>query len=63
MQHQYILSGGGYYSEQSMKIGKWIDLDDQFLDIKKVIYKGEYDNSKKVGIWGNTISEKQQQII
>ncbi|CAD8144089.1 unnamed protein product [Paramecium pentaurelia] len=45
--------GGGQYDEgcNGIKIGRWIDLDDEFYYNKQVIYKGEYDYGKKIGRW------------
>ncbi|CAD8141269.1 unnamed protein product [Paramecium pentaurelia] len=49
----YSTIGGGSYNEvgEEFKIGKWIDLDDNFENSKQVTYNGEYKNSKKVGKW------------
>ncbi|CAD8157751.1 unnamed protein product [Paramecium pentaurelia] len=48
------IGGGSYFSEGEMnniKIGKWIDLDDEFRSNKQVTYNGEYKFGKKVGRW------------
>ncbi|CAD8101898.1 unnamed protein product [Paramecium sonneborni] len=47
----FELIGGGYYNEQSIKIGIWIEISDDFQKLKQVVYKGEYQNGKKVQIW------------
>ncbi|CAD8156367.1 unnamed protein product [Paramecium pentaurelia] len=45
--------GGGKYSNEmhNMKIGQWIELDDEFRNQKQVIYNGEYNCGNKVGSW------------
>ncbi|CAD8187990.1 unnamed protein product [Paramecium octaurelia] len=52
-------SGGGHYDLEGNgnKIGKWIDLDDQFLKGKYVTYRGLYKNGEKVGRWDILISD------
>ncbi|CAD8118558.1 unnamed protein product [Paramecium sonneborni] len=52
--------GGGYYDEEkSQKIGSWIELNDGFYGGSQVIYKGEYNNGKKVGKWDIIFEQKQ----
>ncbi|CAD8118554.1 unnamed protein product [Paramecium sonneborni] len=49
-----IISGGGTYDQKGnqIKIGKWIELDEDFTFDKQVTYSGDYnDNGKKVGRW------------
>ncbi|CAD8152373.1 unnamed protein product [Paramecium pentaurelia] len=44
--------GGGFYDqEDSVKIGKWIDLSDGFSNESQVTYVGEYKKGNKVGKW------------
>ncbi|CAD8095940.1 unnamed protein product [Paramecium primaurelia] len=43
-------SGGGQYDD-GVKIGNWIDLDEEFKYLKQIIHNGEYQNGKKVGVW------------
>ncbi|CAD8129088.1 unnamed protein product [Paramecium sonneborni] len=44
--------GGGFYSIDGQKQGKWIELDQGFYFRKQVKYNGEYNqNGKKVGRW------------
>ncbi|CAD8120004.1 unnamed protein product [Paramecium sonneborni] len=43
--------GGGYYNQNELKHGKWIDLDENFNDIYQMSYEGEYNDGKKVGLW------------
>ncbi|CAD8156913.1 unnamed protein product [Paramecium octaurelia] len=54
-------SGGGAYDEESqLKIGKWIDLTDNFTSHSIVTYNGEYKYGKKVGRW-DILSQKNNQ--
>ncbi|CAD8124781.1 unnamed protein product [Paramecium sonneborni] len=50
---QFQVIGGGSYDDQigSLKIGKWIELSDGFMDNSQVIYIGEYQNGNKIGFW------------
>ncbi|CAD8172225.1 unnamed protein product [Paramecium pentaurelia] len=52
MKRQYHESfkqiGGGFYDQNGIKFGMWIDLGEQTYD--KVL-SGNYQNGKKVGIW------------
>ncbi|CAD8118865.1 unnamed protein product [Paramecium sonneborni] len=52
-QKQYQKIGGGYYEEGtgSAKMRRWIELQDGFNNYSQVIYNGEFQNGKKVGIW------------
>ncbi|CAD8209504.1 unnamed protein product [Paramecium pentaurelia] len=47
--------GEGLFDDQaegeSVKIGKWIDLDEEFSLEHQMIYKGEYQNGKKIDRW------------
>ncbi|CAD8089843.1 unnamed protein product [Paramecium primaurelia] len=43
--------GGGVYNKQGQKIGKWVELDDEFQIQSQVTYSGEYMNGQKVGVW------------
>ncbi|CAD8213918.1 unnamed protein product [Paramecium pentaurelia] len=58
-----IISGGGSYDEKGneVKIGKWIDFDVEFNFFKQLIYIGEYDNGKKIGLWKTM--DKQSIIV
>lgn len=39
-------SGGGSYSENdSIKIGRWIELSDDYGEKSNVTYEGEYNNN------------------
>ncbi|CAD8120544.1 unnamed protein product [Paramecium sonneborni] len=47
-------SGGGQYDQEGnqKKFGNWVELDEEFFDWVRVIWKGEYDkNGMKVGRW------------
>ncbi|CAD8198811.1 unnamed protein product [Paramecium pentaurelia] len=45
--------GGGQYDEagDGIKFGNWVEISDNYYDDSQVIYKGQYNNGKKVGIW------------
>ncbi|CAD8094416.1 unnamed protein product [Paramecium primaurelia] len=42
--------GGGSY-DNGIKISKWIELSEAFGDYSQVMYKGEYKQGQKLGIW------------
>ncbi|CAD8123452.1 unnamed protein product [Paramecium sonneborni] len=60
--------GGGLYSQggDGFKIGKWIELSDQFKQFEQVSYSGVYKNGKKVGRWDiwykDCVTKKNEQI-
>ncbi|CAD8214436.1 unnamed protein product [Paramecium pentaurelia] len=45
--------GGGLYDESGneCKIGRWIEISDEFDDLSQVTYHGDYRCGKKVGRW------------
>ncbi|CAD8159261.1 unnamed protein product [Paramecium pentaurelia] len=43
--------GGGYYGDDEIKTGRWIELNDSFSWVSQVTYNGEYKNGIKVGRW------------
>ncbi|CAD8154101.1 unnamed protein product [Paramecium octaurelia] len=53
--------GGGQYQEDSnnSKIGKWIEVTEEFKDYFQITYEGEYKNGKKFGKWTNLIKGKK----
>ncbi|CAD8128983.1 unnamed protein product [Paramecium sonneborni] len=54
MVEQQYFSGGGSYCEKegSIKIGRWVELDQLFSVNKQVTYEGEYNmKGIKIGIW------------
>ncbi|CAD8129265.1 unnamed protein product [Paramecium sonneborni] len=56
--------GGGSYDQEGnqKKIGKWVELDEQFLNFKQVTYNGEYNlNGMRVGIWDIMYCKKDEQ--
>ncbi|CAD8215312.1 unnamed protein product [Paramecium octaurelia] len=55
--NQYIL-GGGYYDEQGLKNSKWIDLHSNFNRQMQIIYRGEYEHDKKIGVWDTIFNNK-----
>ncbi|CAD8118551.1 unnamed protein product [Paramecium sonneborni] len=64
---KYQKIGGGSYGEAQVKIGKWIDLDENFEFDKQITHNGEYNmQGMKVGrwdIWFNEGNDKQYQLI
>ncbi|CAD8213359.1 unnamed protein product [Paramecium pentaurelia] len=51
---KFELIGGGLYDERvedSIKIGRWIELSDGYNFWSEVTYNGDYQNAKKVGRW------------
>ncbi|CAD8129028.1 unnamed protein product [Paramecium sonneborni] len=59
--------GGGFYNQDSLKQGLWVELDEGFYCGKRVAYNGEYQsNGMKVGRWntmyGNRFENKFKQI-
>ncbi|CAD8083169.1 unnamed protein product [Paramecium primaurelia] len=55
--------GGGYYDESGngCKIGRWTELSDQFNNLSKVTYLGDYKNGTKVGRWDIKLNLQQEQ--
>ncbi|CAD8116155.1 unnamed protein product [Paramecium primaurelia] len=45
--------GGGSYDEEQgcIKVGRWIELSDNFDEYSQITFKGEYKNSRKIGRW------------
>ncbi|CAD8129068.1 unnamed protein product [Paramecium sonneborni] len=46
-----LFIGGGSQDEGSIKIGRWVELSEEFYDDSQVTNNGEYKNGKKVGMW------------
>ncbi|CAD8117519.1 unnamed protein product [Paramecium primaurelia] len=44
--------GGGEYDEDSLKIGRWIELSESFSSSSQITYDGEYQKGKKVAAGG-----------
>ncbi|CAK91193.1 unnamed protein product (macronuclear) [Paramecium tetraurelia] len=56
-----IIGGGSYNVESNQKCGKWIELSENFSEDSKVIYEGQYQKDKKIGLWDILYkSEKDQ---
>ncbi|CAK62585.1 unnamed protein product (macronuclear) [Paramecium tetraurelia] len=53
------LDVGGYYNENGLKIGNWIELFENYWDFSPVTYVGEYQVGYKQGKW-DTFYEKQK---
>ncbi|CAD8183787.1 unnamed protein product [Paramecium pentaurelia] len=53
IQHESKMIGGGFYDEEGygIKIGRWIELSDEFWSSSQITYNGEYKNGRKVGRW------------
>ncbi|CAD8194487.1 unnamed protein product [Paramecium pentaurelia] len=54
--------GGGLYEEiqgDSIKIGNWVELNEQFSSTHQVTHSGEYQNGKKVGRWDIFFRDKR----
>ncbi|CAD8213287.1 unnamed protein product [Paramecium pentaurelia] len=49
--YEGINYGGGQYNEDSLKIGRWIELSEGFSNSSQITYNGEYKKGKKVGKW------------
>ncbi|CAD8192684.1 unnamed protein product [Paramecium octaurelia] len=53
----HLIGGGLYYLREelgSIKGGKWIEITENYgngIGLSEVIYVGQYQNGKKVGIW------------
>ncbi|CAD8178355.1 unnamed protein product [Paramecium octaurelia] len=61
---QQYYSGGGFYDEKGdgSKIGKWIELDNEFWLGAEITYQGEYKNGIKIGLWDILYKNRQMQI-
>ncbi|CAK61770.1 unnamed protein product (macronuclear) [Paramecium tetraurelia] len=59
----FELIGGGFYDERSngIKVGKWIEISDDFKDLNQITYVGEYKDGKKVGTWQQIERKKNEQ--
>ncbi|CAK56682.1 unnamed protein product (macronuclear) [Paramecium tetraurelia] len=59
--------GGGFYNKSGEKIGKWIVINDAFWEQSYVIFSGQYEKGKKVGLWdtyyNNNCGEQQTQLM
>ncbi|CAD8181137.1 unnamed protein product [Paramecium pentaurelia] len=46
-------NGGGLYNEggQGIKIGSWVEVDDNFNDSSEITHNGKYKNGQKIGRW------------
>ncbi|CAD8169677.1 unnamed protein product [Paramecium pentaurelia] len=49
----FLMNGGGSYDENgnNNKIGQWIEQDFAFNNHNLILFKGEFQNGEKVGIW------------
>ncbi|CAD8144045.1 unnamed protein product [Paramecium octaurelia] len=51
--------GGGKYDKegQGFKIGKWLDISDEFREGNEILYQGEYQSGIKVGNWDTLLKQ------
>ncbi|CAD8114180.1 unnamed protein product [Paramecium primaurelia] len=54
------IGGGSYNDQDSLKVGEWIDVKDQFVDFQQLVYKGQYKEGKKIGSWMEIEIRKNQ---
>ncbi|CAD8197727.1 unnamed protein product [Paramecium octaurelia] len=59
---QQLFCGGGLYSSDFQKNGKWVELSETFWNQSQVTYNGEYKSGKKVNKWDTMINGKQMQV-
>ncbi|CAD8206702.1 unnamed protein product [Paramecium octaurelia] len=59
--YQNEIIGGGLYDRKGQKMGKWIDVHENFFDYCFVLYEGEYVGGKKQGVWNLFMHENQIQ--
>ncbi|CAD8116035.1 unnamed protein product [Paramecium sonneborni] len=43
--------GGGFYKENGLKNGSWIELSQNFSSFSQIFQKGDYQDDKKLGLW------------
>ncbi|CAD8156417.1 unnamed protein product [Paramecium pentaurelia] len=55
--------GGGSYDDEGngMKVGEWIDINEEFDQRHQITYNGEYKNGQKIGLW--KISKRENNIL
>ncbi|CAD8095120.1 unnamed protein product [Paramecium sonneborni] len=58
----FINIGGGFFDNNGIKQGKWVELHENFNDDMKVAYHGDYLYGKKIGKW-DTLKLKVDQSI
>ncbi|CAD8045737.1 unnamed protein product [Paramecium primaurelia] len=52
---KYKKIGGGTYNQDGQKVGKWIDLFENFSDEYQVFFIGEYQMGRKIGRWNISV--------
>ncbi|CAD8130783.1 unnamed protein product [Paramecium sonneborni] len=55
-----IKIGGGYYNEQGLKSGYWIEQHDYNDEYKIITHSGKYNEGKKNGYWNTTKNDDEQ---
>ncbi|CAD8109912.1 unnamed protein product [Paramecium sonneborni] len=56
LNHKII--GGGRYNQNQEKVGNWIELHENYWDEAQIIFKGQYFNGIKRGIWMTIFNNK-----
>ncbi|CAD8116043.1 unnamed protein product [Paramecium sonneborni] len=58
-----ILKVGGFYNDEGLKTGEWIEFFENFWDKSQVTYVGEYKKGIKQGKWSTyQFAQKQKQL-
>ncbi|CAD8163747.1 unnamed protein product [Paramecium octaurelia] len=55
---QQRINAGGFYNEDGLKVGRWIELFDNFWEKAKIFLEGGYQGGKKIGRWNIIYLEK-----
>ncbi|CAD8108902.1 unnamed protein product [Paramecium primaurelia] len=58
--YQNEIIGGGPYDRKGQKNGRWIEVNENFLDYCYNLYEGDYVAGKKQGVW--TVFMKENEI-
>ncbi|CAD8196820.1 unnamed protein product [Paramecium octaurelia] len=58
--------GGGSYDNgmggDEVKLGKWVEISDEFKYVSQITQSGEYENGKKIGLWSEKELESDEII-
>ncbi|CAD8090443.1 unnamed protein product [Paramecium sonneborni] len=61
--NEKYIGGGSYDSSLGVKFGRWIELDDQFVDYQQYTYEGEYNSKgKKINLWVKMDIKQNKQL-
>ncbi|CAK76175.1 unnamed protein product (macronuclear) [Paramecium tetraurelia] len=44
-------SSGGFYDDNGLKVGFWIDLCQNFINVRQVTFAGKYNHGNRIGKW------------